>query len=76
MTLHVEEIDVSRKTMLHKTWLLADEVLKSHLLYYKLPNKDSPIGFDLYEQLPPIRLKYLHMVTKKEHKEGTSLSDL
>ncbi|XP_048342038.1 RNA polymerase II-associated protein 1 [Sphaerodactylus townsendi] len=71
-----QEIDVSRKTMLHKTWLLADEVLKSHLLYYKLPNKDSPIGFDLYEQLPPIRLKYLHMVTKKEHKEGTSLSDL
>ncbi|XP_077178929.1 RNA polymerase II-associated protein 1 [Paroedura picta] len=71
-----QEIDVARRNMLQKTWLLADEVLKRHILYYKLPNKDSPVGFDLYEQLPPIRLKQLHTVTKKEHKEGTSLPHL
>ncbi|XP_054827938.1 RNA polymerase II-associated protein 1 isoform X2 [Eublepharis macularius] len=71
-----QEIDVARKNMLEKTWLLVDEVLKRHLLYYKLPNKDSPVGFDLHEQLPPIRLKHLHTVTKKEHKEGPLLSDL
>nr|XP_056707727.1 RNA polymerase II-associated protein 1 [Euleptes europaea] len=71
-----QEIDVARKNMLRKTWFLADEVLKKHLLYYKLPNKNSPVGFDLYEQLPSIRLRHLHTVTMQEHKEGTSLSDL
>uniref|UniRef100_A0A8D2KXI6 RNA polymerase II associated protein 1 n=1 Tax=Varanus komodoensis TaxID=61221 RepID=A0A8D2KXI6_VARKO len=58
-----QEVDAARKTLLQKTWLLADEALKRHLLYYKCPNKDSPVGFDLYEQLPAIRLKYLHAVT-------------
>ncbi|XP_060117365.1 RNA polymerase II-associated protein 1 [Heteronotia binoei] len=67
-----QEIDVGRRNMLQKTWFLADEVLKRHLLYYKLPNKDSPVGFDLYEQLPPIRLKHLNIMTQKEPKEGTS----
>ncbi|XP_015284993.1 PREDICTED: RNA polymerase II-associated protein 1 [Gekko japonicus] len=71
-----KEIDVARRNMLQKIWLLADEALKRHLLYYKLPNKESRVGFDLYEQLPPIRLKHLHTVTKKEHKEGTSLPHL
>ncbi|XP_061467359.1 RNA polymerase II-associated protein 1 isoform X2 [Rhineura floridana] len=61
-----QEADMVRKSMLQKTWLLTDEVLKQHLLYYKLPNKDNPMGFDVYEQLPAIRLKYLHTVTKKD----------
>ncbi|XP_066487834.1 RNA polymerase II-associated protein 1 isoform X2 [Tiliqua scincoides] len=70
-----QEIDVARKSLLQKTWLLADEVLKRHLLYYKLPNKESPVGFDLYDQLPPIRMNYLHAVTRKDHKEGMSTLD-
>ncbi|XP_075008236.1 RNA polymerase II-associated protein 1 isoform X7 [Calonectris borealis] len=61
-----QETDAARKSMLRKTWLLVDETLKKHLLYYRLLNAGSPLGFDLYEQLPPMRLKYLQMVTQKE----------
>ncbi|NXG44940.1 RPAP1 protein, partial [Psilopogon haemacephalus] len=57
------QMDAARKSMLRKTWLLVDESLKKHLLHYRLLNAESPLGFDLYEQLPPIRLKYLQMVT-------------
>nr|XP_021142896.1 RNA polymerase II-associated protein 1 isoform X1 [Columba livia]XP_021142897.1 RNA polymerase II-associated protein 1 isoform X1 [Columba livia]XP_021142898.1 RNA polymerase II-associated protein 1 isoform X1 [Columba livia] len=66
----MQETDVARKSMLRKTWLLVDETLKKHLLYYRLLNPESPLGFDLYEQLPPIRLKYLQTVTQKEDKEN------
>ncbi|NWJ09131.1 RPAP1 protein, partial [Crypturellus undulatus] len=55
--------DAARKSMLRKTWFLVDETLKKHLLYYKMLNAESPLGFDLYEQLPPLRLKYLQIVT-------------
>ncbi|XP_063188580.1 RNA polymerase II-associated protein 1 [Chroicocephalus ridibundus] len=65
-----QEIDAARKSMLRKTWLLVDETLKKHLLYYRLLNAESPLGFDLYEQLPAMRLKYLQMVTQKENKEN------
>ncbi|XP_010578373.1 PREDICTED: RNA polymerase II-associated protein 1 isoform X4 [Haliaeetus leucocephalus] len=61
-----QEIDAARKSMLRKTWLLVDETLKKHLLYYRLLNAESPLGFDLYEQLPPVRLKYLQMVTQRK----------
>ncbi|NXM00645.1 RPAP1 protein, partial [Tyrannus savana] len=57
------QTDAARKSMLRKTWLLVDENLKKHLLYYRLLNAENPMGFDLYEQLPPMRLKYLQMVT-------------
>ncbi|NWV68108.1 RPAP1 protein, partial [Malurus elegans] len=57
------QIDAARKSMLWKTWLLVDENLKKHLLYYRLLNAESPLGFDIYEQLPPMRLKYLQRVT-------------
>ncbi|NXG68404.1 RPAP1 protein, partial [Baryphthengus martii] len=57
------QTDAARKSMLRKTWLLVDETLKKHLLYYRLLNAESLLGFDLYEQLPPVRLKYLQMVT-------------
>ncbi|KAF7251660.1 RNA polymerase II-associated protein 1, partial [Varanus komodoensis] len=70
-----QEVDAARKTLLQKTWLLADEALKRHLLYYKCPNKDSPVGFDLYEQLPAIRLKYLHAVTVKAPSREPPLPD-
>uniref|UniRef100_A0A8C0HN65 RNA polymerase II associated protein 1 n=1 Tax=Buteo japonicus TaxID=224669 RepID=A0A8C0HN65_9AVES len=61
-----QETDAARKSMLRKTWLLVDETLKKHLLYYRLLNAESPLGFDLYEQLPPVRLKYLQMVTQRK----------
>ncbi|NXK54387.1 RPAP1 protein, partial [Chauna torquata] len=57
------QADAARKSMLRKTWLLVDETLKKHLLYYKLLNAESTLGFDLYKQLPPMRLKYLQTVT-------------
>ncbi|XP_068017518.1 RNA polymerase II-associated protein 1 [Melanerpes formicivorus] len=66
-----KEMDAARKSMLRKTWLLVDESLKNHLLHYRLLNAESPLGFDLYEQLPPIRLKYLQMVTQKENQESS-----
>ncbi|KAM6444679.1 RNA polymerase II-associated protein 1 [Rhynochetos jubatus] len=65
-----QETDAARKSMLRKTWLLVDETLKKHLLYYRLLNAESPLGFDLYEELPPMRLKYLQTVTQKENKEN------
>ncbi|XP_068802040.1 RNA polymerase II-associated protein 1 isoform X4 [Struthio camelus] len=68
-----QEGDAARKSMLKKTWLLVDKTLKKHLLYYKMLNAESPLGFDLYEQLPSMRLKYLQMVTQKEKEENASL---
>ncbi|XP_039924071.1 RNA polymerase II-associated protein 1-like isoform X1 [Hirundo rustica] len=70
-----QETDAARKSMLRKTWLLVDEDLKKHLLYYRLLNAESPLGFDLYEQLPPMRLKYLQVVTQKEITENTPAID-
>ncbi|XP_023783936.1 LOW QUALITY PROTEIN: RNA polymerase II-associated protein 1 [Cyanistes caeruleus] len=70
-----QEIDAARKSMLRKTWLLVDENLKKHLLYYRLLNAESPLGFDLYEQLPPVRLKYLQIVTQKEITENAPALD-
>nr|XP_010301355.1 PREDICTED: RNA polymerase II-associated protein 1-like [Balearica regulorum gibbericeps] len=69
----MQETDAARKSMLRKTWLLVDETLKKHLLYYRLLNAESPLGFDLYEQLPPMRLKYLQMVTQKETENAPAL---
>uniref|UniRef100_A0A8C3DJ23 RNA polymerase II associated protein 1 n=1 Tax=Corvus moneduloides TaxID=1196302 RepID=A0A8C3DJ23_CORMO len=70
-----QETDAARKSMLRKTWLLVDENLKKHLLYYRLLNAESPLGFDLYEQLPPMRLKYLQIVTQKEIMENAPAVD-
>ncbi|ETE67747.1 RNA polymerase II-associated protein 1, partial [Ophiophagus hannah] len=61
-----QEIDVARRNMLQKTWVLKNEGLKKHILYYKRANKENPLGFDLYEELPAIRLKYLQAITRKE----------
>ncbi|XP_041894390.1 RNA polymerase II-associated protein 1 isoform X2 [Corvus kubaryi] len=70
-----QETDAARKSMLRKTWLLVDENLKKHLLYYRLLNAESPLGFDLYEQLPSMRLKYLQIVTQKEIMENAPAVD-
>ncbi|XP_032085224.1 RNA polymerase II-associated protein 1 isoform X3 [Thamnophis elegans] len=66
------EIDVARRNMLQKTWVLKNEGLKKHLLYYQRANKENPLGFCLYEELPAIRLKYLQAITRKECSKGNS----
>ncbi|KAB0402333.1 hypothetical protein E2I00_006991, partial [Balaenoptera physalus] len=55
----LDEVKAARRSMLQKTWLLADEGLRQHLLHYKLPNSALPEGFELYPQLPPLRQQYL-----------------
>lgn len=54
-----DEVKAARRSMLQKTWLLADEGLRQHLLHYKLPSSSLPEGFELYSQLPPLRQQYL-----------------
>ncbi|KAM4014025.1 RNA polymerase II-associated protein 1 isoform 1-T1 [Anomaloglossus baeobatrachus] len=61
-----QDVDSLRKNMLRKTYLLVDEGLKKHLLYYKQLSRNSPVGFDLYDTLPPLREKYLKMVTEQQ----------
>ncbi|CAM9589686.1 unnamed protein product [Lampetra planeri] len=51
-----------KKRMLRQINALQDKVLRSHLLLYKLPNASDGLGFDLYEQLPPIRHKWLQSI--------------
>ncbi|XP_053331671.1 RNA polymerase II-associated protein 1 [Spea bombifrons] len=63
-----QDVDAARKSMLRKAYLLVDEELKKHLLYYKQTSSDSEVGFELYDQLPPIRLKYLKMVIEPQQK--------
>ncbi|XP_074091242.1 RNA polymerase II-associated protein 1 isoform X2 [Macrotis lagotis] len=58
------------KWMLQKTWLLTNECLKQHLLYYKLPNVALPEGFELYPQLPTLRQNRLQEVTSGLLKDG------
>ncbi|XP_072425369.1 RNA polymerase II-associated protein 1 isoform X2 [Chiloscyllium punctatum] len=57
-----EVFDAAKKSMLRKSYLLTDEALRRHLLHFKLPNVESPCGFDLYEELPPIRRRWMQKV--------------
>lgn len=59
-----QEVEAARHSMLRKIYFLTDEVLKNHLLLFRLPRKHSEFGFDMYEQLPPIRAKRLESVLK------------
>uniref|UniRef100_A0A673Z478 RNA polymerase II associated protein 1 n=1 Tax=Salmo trutta TaxID=8032 RepID=A0A673Z478_SALTR len=38
------------------------QVLRSHLLLFRLPQKDAELGFNTYDQLPPIRQRRLESV--------------
>lgn len=38
------------------------QVLRSHLLLFRLPQHHLQLSFDMYEQLPPIRAKRLERV--------------
>ncbi|XP_067895713.1 RNA polymerase II-associated protein 1 isoform X2 [Heterodontus francisci] len=57
-----EVFDAARRSMLRKSYLLTDEALRRHLLHFKLPNVESPCGFDMYEELPPMRCRWMHKV--------------
>lgn len=57
-----EEFDAARRSMLRKSYLLADVVLRRHLLHFKLPNVESSTGFDMYEEMPPVRHRWLQKV--------------
>uniref|UniRef100_A0A3B4ZRD7 RNA polymerase II associated protein 1 n=1 Tax=Stegastes partitus TaxID=144197 RepID=A0A3B4ZRD7_9TELE len=57
-----QEVETARHSMLRKIYYLTDEVLKNHLLLFRLPQRHSALGFDTYDQLPPIRAKRLASV--------------
>lgn len=57
-----QEVEAARTSMLRKIYYLTDEVLKKHLLLFRLPQQHLECGFELYEDLPPIRAKHLKRV--------------
>lgn len=59
-----QEVEAARHSMLRKIYYLTDEVLRNHLLLFRLPQQHSESGFDTYEQLPPIRAKRLENILK------------
>ncbi|XP_014636069.1 PREDICTED: RNA polymerase II-associated protein 1 [Ceratotherium simum simum] len=67
-----DEVKAARRSMLQKTWLLADEGLRRHLLHYKLPNSALLEGFELYPQLPALRQQYLQRLTSGMLQNGGS----
>lgn len=46
-------------------------MLKDHLLLFRLPREDSELGFDTYNQLPPIRAKHLEGVVRLGETEAS-----
>ncbi|XP_053701075.1 RNA polymerase II-associated protein 1 [Synchiropus splendidus] len=64
-----QEVEAARHSMLRKIYHLTDEVLKSHLLLFRLPQQKSDLGFDMYDELPPIRAKHLRTVVVQAVKE-------
>ncbi|ROL44981.1 RNA polymerase II-associated protein 1 [Anabarilius grahami] len=65
-----EEVETARRSLLRTTYYLTDEVLKNHLLLFRLPQQNSELGFSTYEQLPPIRARRLESIVGTEEKGG------
>lgn len=59
-----QEVEAARHSMLRKIYYLTDEVLRKHMLLFRLPQAHSEFGFDMYDQLPPIRAKRLESVLR------------
>ncbi|XP_037833721.1 RNA polymerase II-associated protein 1 isoform X2 [Kryptolebias marmoratus] len=57
-----QEVEAARQSMLRKIYYLTDEVLRKRLLFFRLPQRHLQLGFDTYEQLPPVRAKRLERV--------------
>lgn len=62
-----QEVEAARVSMLRKIFYLTDEVLKKHLLHFRLPQQQSERGFDLYEELPNIRARRLQQILGAQH---------
>uniref|UniRef100_UPI00358FA1AF RNA polymerase II-associated protein 1-like n=1 Tax=Myxine glutinosa TaxID=7769 RepID=UPI00358FA1AF len=56
---HPEETE-TQTSMIRQIIALKEKTLCSHLLMFKLPNRESSLGFDLYKDLPALRQKWLH----------------
>ncbi|XP_077905147.1 RNA polymerase II-associated protein 1 [Ictidomys tridecemlineatus] len=67
-----DEVKAVQRSMLQRTWLLADECLRQHLLHYKLPSSSLPEGFELYSQLPPLRQQHLQRMASGVLQNGVS----
>lgn len=50
----------------HHLVTFAPQVLKTHLLLFRLPQQHSEFGFNMYDQLPPIRAKRLESVLQTQ----------
>lgn len=59
-----QEVEAARHSMLRKIYYLTDKVLRNHLLLFRLPQQHSEFGFDMFEQLPPIRAKRLESILR------------
>lgn len=62
----LQEEETTRRSLLRKTYLLTDEVLRRHLLLFRLPQQCSELGFSTYEELPVIRACRLQSVVAIE----------
>lgn len=65
-----EEVEAACRSLLRKTYYLTDEVLKNHLLLFRLPQQNSELGFSTYEELPSIRARRLESIVRIEEKGG------
>ncbi|CAJ1073547.1 RNA polymerase II-associated protein 1 [Xyrichtys novacula] len=61
-----QEVEAARHSMLRKIHYLTDEVLRNHLLLFRLPQRHTELGFDMFDQLPPIRAKRLEKVLQMQ----------
>ncbi|XP_068195704.1 RNA polymerase II-associated protein 1 isoform X2 [Antennarius striatus] len=61
-----QEVEAARQSMLRKIYYLTDEVLRNHLLLFRLPQQHSEFGFSVYDQLPPIRAKRLESILRQQ----------
>lgn len=71
----VQEVERARLSMLRKIYYLTDEVLRNHLLLFRLPRQHLQLGFEMYEQLPPIRAKRLEAVLGLHDDKGDGVDE-
>ncbi|XP_077395046.1 RNA polymerase II-associated protein 1 isoform X2 [Festucalex cinctus] len=65
-----QELEAARHSMLRKIYYMTEEELKKHLLLFRLPKRGSQLGFDMYDQLPPVRAKHLESVVGLQNGGG------
>ncbi|XP_077413807.1 RNA polymerase II-associated protein 1 isoform X2 [Vanacampus margaritifer] len=65
-----QELEAARHSLLRKIYYMTEEELKKHLLLFRLPKRGSQLGFDMYDQLPPVRAKHLESVVGLKNGSG------